>query len=150
MRVSDIVRVKWFVTNIDPPIVAGFYIVRVPGIVRVNFCDTYPHYIGPPTAVAFADPTNENCDGCCAGSTHVTERVRDRPGAPGRPGDLVVLRECNYNRVGSGVQISRGWDLRVYLQNTKSKESSAESVGAWVGAIRCESTREEWADVLSR
>ena len=35
--------------NIDPSIVAGFYIVRVPGIVRVNFRDTYPHYIGPPT-----------------------------------------------------------------------------------------------------
>ena len=28
---------------------AGFNIVRVPGIVRVNFRDTYPHYIGPPT-----------------------------------------------------------------------------------------------------
>ena len=28
----------------------GFYIVRVPGIVRVNFRDTYPHYIGPPGA----------------------------------------------------------------------------------------------------
>ena len=37
--------------NINPSIVAGFYIVRVPGIVRVNLRDTYPHYIGPPTAV---------------------------------------------------------------------------------------------------
>ena len=37
--------------NIDPSIVAGFYIVRVPGIVRVNFRDTYPHYIGPPTVL---------------------------------------------------------------------------------------------------
>ena len=27
---------------------AGFYIVRVPGIVRINFRDTYPHYIRPP------------------------------------------------------------------------------------------------------
>ena len=48
VQVSDIVRVKvWH--NIDPCIVAGFYKVRVPGIVRVNFRDTYPHYIGPPT-----------------------------------------------------------------------------------------------------
>ena len=30
---------------------AGFYIVRVPGIMRVNFRDTYPHYIGPPTVI---------------------------------------------------------------------------------------------------
>ena len=30
---------------------AGFYIVRVPGVVRVIFRDTYPHYIGPPTVV---------------------------------------------------------------------------------------------------
>ena len=37
--------------NIDPSIVAGFCIVRVPGIVRVNFRDTYPHYIGPPTVL---------------------------------------------------------------------------------------------------
>ena len=29
----------------------GFYIVRVPGIVRVIFRDTYPHYIGPPTVL---------------------------------------------------------------------------------------------------
>ena len=49
VRVSDIVRVKSF-GNIDPFIVAGFYIVRVSGIVRVNFCETCPHYIGPPTA----------------------------------------------------------------------------------------------------
>ena len=35
--------------NIDPSIVAGLYIVRMPGIVRVIFRDTYPHYIGPPT-----------------------------------------------------------------------------------------------------
>ena len=35
--------------NIDPSIVAGFYIVRVLGIVRVNFRDTHPHYIGSPT-----------------------------------------------------------------------------------------------------
>ena len=47
VRVSDILRVVWH--YIDPSIVAGFYIVRVPGIVRVNFHDTYPHYIGPPT-----------------------------------------------------------------------------------------------------
>ena len=40
-------EINWH--NIDPSIVAGFYIVRVPGIVRVNFRDTYPHYIGPPT-----------------------------------------------------------------------------------------------------
>ena len=39
--------------NIDPSIVAGFYIVRVPGIVRVNFRDTYPHYIGPPTVYVY-------------------------------------------------------------------------------------------------
>ena len=30
---------------------AGFCIVRVPGIVRVIFRDTYPHYIGPPTVI---------------------------------------------------------------------------------------------------
>ena len=40
-------EINWH--NIDPSIVAGFYIVRVPGIVRVNFRDAYPHYIGPPT-----------------------------------------------------------------------------------------------------
>ena len=40
-------KIVWH--NLDPSIVAGFYIVRVPGIVRVNFRDTYPHYIGPPT-----------------------------------------------------------------------------------------------------
>ena len=39
--------------NIDPSIVAGFYIVRVPGIVRVNFRYTYPHYVGPPTVTSF-------------------------------------------------------------------------------------------------
>ena len=38
--------------NIDPSIVAGFYMVRVPGIVRLNFRDTYPHDIGPPTVLA--------------------------------------------------------------------------------------------------
>ena len=37
--------------NIYPSIVAGFYLVRVPGIVRVIFRDTYPHYIGPPTVI---------------------------------------------------------------------------------------------------
>ena len=30
---------------------SGFHIVRVPGIVRVNFRDTYPHYIGLPIVV---------------------------------------------------------------------------------------------------
>ena len=39
--------------NIDPSVVAGFYIVRVPGIVRVNFRDTYPHCIGPPYCISF-------------------------------------------------------------------------------------------------
>ena len=39
--------------NIDPSTVAGFYIVRVPGIVRVNIRDTYPHYIGPPTVYVY-------------------------------------------------------------------------------------------------
>ena len=32
---------------------AGFYLVRVPGIVRVNFRDTYPHYTGPPTVPCY-------------------------------------------------------------------------------------------------
>ena len=35
--------------------VDGFYIVRVPGIVRVNFRDTYLHYIGPPTVLIRAN-----------------------------------------------------------------------------------------------
>ena len=39
--------------NIDPSIVAGFYIVRVPGIVRVVFRKTYPHYKGSPTVLIF-------------------------------------------------------------------------------------------------
>ena len=38
--------------NIDPSINSGrFFIVRVPGIVRGNFRDTYPRYIGPPTVL---------------------------------------------------------------------------------------------------
>ena len=32
---------------------AGFYIVRVPGIVRLNFRDTYPHYVGPHTVPVY-------------------------------------------------------------------------------------------------
>ena len=35
--------------NIDPSIVVGFYIVRVPGIWRIIFRDTYLHNIWPPT-----------------------------------------------------------------------------------------------------
>ena len=36
---------------------AGFYIVRLPGIVRVNFRDTYPRYIGPPTVMCIVHPS---------------------------------------------------------------------------------------------
>ena len=79
VRVSDIVRVESFGTIQTPSIVAGFYIVRVPGIVRVNFRDTYPHYIGPPTVYVYSPCTASAVLTCSSGTARKDSSWRKLP-----------------------------------------------------------------------
>ena len=71
--------------------------------------------------------------------------------AAGRPGDLMVASNARAKKGGPGVQNPMSIGRLSLFAKTKIKGTDRrEYLAAWVGAIRCESTREESAEVFSR
>ena len=73
---------------------------------------------------------------------HETHETRQEPVAP-----VVYWLPSRDARVGSGVLFPRGLDFRELLEKKKERNqllvsAYCLSVAAWVGTIRCESTRE--------